>query len=378
MSDQVVFERTLASLQDAMLDDTRWPATSALIDEACGLTGNTILLGEGPKADIRVSCIGLYYRGQRHTDLERWYLEEYHPIDERIPRFRQLPDSRLVPIKDLYTTEELKSSPVFNEALFRGNYQNGLNVRMDVADDSYMSWALGDPLTRHGWAPSQTAMVTRLLPHLRHYVRVRQALVHARALETTASALLESQRIGVVHLDRRGRVLAASDRARHILRDGDVLSDRDGVLRTMASEDQPRLDRLVAAALPTDGRVAVSGSLSLRRSDGLLPLTIHIKPMGVPQPDYGGQYVAALVLLVEPGRPHRIDPGLVTEALGLSPGESQLAAWLAEGKSVDEIARATGRTKNTIYWHLKQIYQKLYISRQADLVRLVLSIAELE
>ena len=25
--------------------------------------------------------------------LERWYLEEYHPIDERIPRFRQLPDA---------------------------------------------------------------------------------------------------------------------------------------------------------------------------------------------------------------------------------------------------------------------------------------------
>ena len=40
MSEQNAFERILASLYDAMLDDTRWPATSALIDEACGLTGN--------------------------------------------------------------------------------------------------------------------------------------------------------------------------------------------------------------------------------------------------------------------------------------------------------------------------------------------------
>ena len=30
----------------------------------------------------------------------------------------------------------------------------------------------------------------------------------------------------------------------------------------------------------------------------------------------------------------------------------------------------------TVHWHLKQIYQKLPISRQVDLVRLVLSIAE--
>ena len=377
MRNQVVFERTLASLHDAMLDDTHWPAASALVDEACNLTGNTILTGEGPSSDIRVNFLGLYYRGQRRTDLERWYLEEYHPIDERIPRFRQLPDSRLVPIKDMYTAEELKSSPAFNEALRQGNYQNGLNVRMDLADGSYMSWALGDSLARHGWVSSQTSMVMRLLPHIRQYVRVRQLLTRAQALETTATALLENYRIGVVHLDRRGRVLAANDRARDILLRGDGLSDRDGVLRAWAPDDQPRLDRLVTAALPTDGRVAVSGSMPLRHSNGLLPLIVHVKPMGVPQPDYGGRYAAALVLLVEPGRRPRIDPGLVGESLGLTPGESQVAVWLAEGRSVDDMAQATGRAKSTIHWHLKQLYQKLHISRQADLVRLVLSVAEL-
>ena len=40
MNSQDAFERILAALYDARLDDTRWPATSALIDEACGLTGN--------------------------------------------------------------------------------------------------------------------------------------------------------------------------------------------------------------------------------------------------------------------------------------------------------------------------------------------------
>ena len=62
----------------------------------------------------------------------------------------------------------------------------------------------------------------------------------------------------------------------------------------------------------------------------------------------------------------------------LTPGESQVAVWLAEGRSVEEMARDTGNTRNSVYWHLKQMYQKLHISRQADLVRLVLSVAELE
>ena len=75
MNNQDAFERILASLYDAMLDETRWPATSALIDEACGLTGNGLMVGEGPKDDVRALFVGLYYRGHRREDLEREYLK---------------------------------------------------------------------------------------------------------------------------------------------------------------------------------------------------------------------------------------------------------------------------------------------------------------
>ena len=56
------------------------------------------------------SFVGLYYRGQRRTELEREYLEIYHPIDELVPRFRKQPEGHLVRIEDHYTAEELKTS----------------------------------------------------------------------------------------------------------------------------------------------------------------------------------------------------------------------------------------------------------------------------
>ena len=134
----------------------------------------------------------------------------------------------------------------------------------------------------------------------------------------------------------------------------------------------------MAAALPPSGAVALSGSMLLGRSSKLPPLVMHVKPVRVPPPDYGARHVAALVLLVEPGHHPRVDPAVVARALGLTPAESQVAVRLAEGKNVREIARATGLTEGaiSIYWHLKQIYHRLPISRQVDLVRLVLSIAE--
>ena len=376
MSGHDAFERILASLYDAMLDDGHWPATTALIDAACGSTRNVLLVGEGPPDDIRVLTAGLYIRGQRHEDLEREYLEVYHPIDERVPRLRQLPDSRLVHVTDLYTAEELKTSATYNEILPRARYQNGLNVRLDGPDRSHISWGLGDPVASDGWGSSQIAMIRKLLPHIRQFVRVRQTLVRAQTRDTTVTTLLDNPRIGVLHLDRRGHIIEVNDRARSILRHGDGLSDRDGVLCARKAADRLRLERLVASALPASGAVAVSGSMLLGRPSASPPFVVHVKPVAVPQPDYGARHIAALILIIEPKSQHRIDPDLVARTLGLTPMESRVAAGLAEGKSVRAMAEAIGHTPGSIYWHLKQIYKKQPISRQADLVRLVLSITE--
>ena len=197
--------------------------------------------------------VGLYSRGQRREDLEREYLENYHAIDERVPRFRQLPVSRLVHITDLYTGEELKTSPTYNELLRRAGMQDGLNVRLPGLDGSHIGWGLNDPVDSEGWGASRIARVQRLLPHIQQFVRVRQALVRAGARSTTVTALLDNPRIGVLELDRRGRILEGNDRARSLLRHGDGLLDRNGMLRARAPADQVRLERLVGAALPASG-----------------------------------------------------------------------------------------------------------------------------
>ena len=371
MSDQDAFNRILASLYEATLDEALWPATSALIDEAVGLQGNTLLVGEGPKDDIRVLFVGLYYRGERRPDLEREYLTVYHPLDESIPRFRQLPDSHVVHATHLYTAQELQTSVAYNEGLRRLNGQDGLRVRLDGPAGSHISWGLADPVAPGGWDSPQLALIKGLLPHIRQFVRVRQALGGAEALGTAVTDLLDTSRVGVLHLDRRGRIVEANDHARRLLRHGAGLSDRGGELRAWLPADQARLARLLAGALPASSAPAVGGSLLLRRAPGAAPVVVHVTPVGGPPPDYGARRVAALVLLVAPGRPARIDPALVATTLGLTRAESQVAAGLAAGLTVRAIAEATGRQESSIHWHLKRIYRKLGLTRQAELVQLV-------
>ena len=205
MSEHDVFDRVLAAVHAATLDETRWPATSALIDEACGLTGNGLMVGEGPTNDVRALFVGLYYRGQRRDDLEREYLTTYHPIDERVPRFRHLPARRLVHITDLFTAEELKTSRTYNEILRRAGMQDGLNIQLPWLAGSHIGWGLNDPVDAAGWGSSRITMVERLLPHIQQFVRVRQVLAGAGALGASLADLLATTGLGIIQVDGRGR-----------------------------------------------------------------------------------------------------------------------------------------------------------------------------
>ena len=89
--------------------------------------------------------------------------------------------------------------------------------------------------------------------------------------------------------------------------------------------------------------------LGFARSEGRSPSAGRCPWAACPGcPVHGARPVAALVLIVEPGRHHRIDPGRVAAVLGLTPPESRVAVGLAEGKSVRDIAKVTCLSENTL------------------------------
>ena len=282
-------------------------------------------------------------------------------------------------MSDLYTERERKTSPAYNEALLRTGDRNGLAVRLDAPNGTSVSWIIANPVRPGAWRTDQTEMIRRLLPHLRQFVHVRQALSNANALGATLGEQLDNTRVGVIHLDRRGRIVEANDRALDILRQGGGLHDRDGVLRAWLPADNARFEKLLAHALPAFGEPALSGSMTIRRSPPLPRLTVHVTSVGSREKDFGVGRVAALVLVsqegnrarVDPDSPLKIDAGLVSAVLGLTPAEGRVAVLLAEGGTVRDIAAATGRKVSSIRWHLHNIFRKRGIPRQADLVRLV-------
>lgn len=378
MSSRGSIEGILASLHETMLDDSNWEATSALIDDALGSKGNFLVLGDGAlQDDIEIFLAWFCLRGQRRWDLERLYYDIYHSIDERLPRLRQLPDRQIVHTPSLYTESEMKTSPAYNEALVLSCSRDGLDVRLDGPYGSRIGWSIGDPIDGDGWSSAQVETVERLLPHLRQFVRVRQALINARALGSTVTALLENTRCGIIHLDPRGRIVAANDRAQSLLRARDGLADEDGYLHASTPADDTRLQTLLANALPRFGSQGVSGTMTVNRSAHSTRLALHATPVSDREMEWRPSRIAAVVMIVDPVGHTRIEAEHVSAVLGLTPAEGRVALMLAHGNTIGDIAVAIGRSATTIRWHLRHIFVKLGISRQSELVKLVVSIADL-
>ena len=249
MTRRPLFHCLLSSLYDAALDAALWPAASELIDEAIGARGNALMIPAGPEDDARFRAAVCLYRGQRREDLVRDYWRDYSHHDNRLQLLRRLPEGRLTHLAEMYTPQALKAHPAYNELAPRADGRNSLHVRLRSLDGSDFVWVVLDPVTAD-WRSAQTRMIERLLPHVRNYVHVSSALDGARALGASLSSLLDQTRIGVIHLDWRGRLLEANDSARDLLRQGNGLTEEGGFLGAHWPEDDARLAGLLAAALP--------------------------------------------------------------------------------------------------------------------------------
>ena len=130
---------------------------------------------------MRIVFARFLERGESREDPGREYPEVYHAQDEAVPRIRRLPHGRLVHTPGLYTEDERKTSPTYNEFLARTGTRNGLYARFDGPDALHIAWNLGYPVGG-AWESARLRLLESLLPHVHRTVLIRQALAAAAAL----------------------------------------------------------------------------------------------------------------------------------------------------------------------------------------------------
>ena len=369
-------ERIQQLLYSSALGESRWSDAANLIAEVTQTKGTALGFGTGRhQREAELFFTRICLRGKYRRDLEQDYYRRYYLNDESLPRLARVPHGQLVLTGDLYTDQEKRTSMAYNEARRRMEMQNGLNVRLDGPVGSHIVLSVSDSAAPGGhWTSDQITTITGIMPHVSQFVRVRQMLADAGALGRSLVGLLDNSRLGIVHLDRDGRIVEANDRAQDLLRARDGLGDSGGFLRVQERAGNDALQRVLARALRPLGYPAFGGSVMVKRTTATSQLVVQVTPVPAIERHITARSTAALVIIVDPEAPATIDPALVGKALGLTPAESNVAVMLATGHSPQDIATLTGSSVGTVRWHLKRIFRKQHVSRQADLVRRILAL----
>lgn len=202
------------------------------------------------------------------------------------------------------------------------------------------------------------------------------AMKNARVAAAPAPVSLEF-RLGIATLnrlpnpvlvcERQGRVVFMNSRGAEQVGSGDGLSlSPEGVCR--AGSETAELHRMIAAAVDGSHR-AGPRALSVNRQSGRRPLSVVVSPL-----DIGPDCAPAAVLLVGDPDCRPLPPvQTVVRLFDLTDAEARLALIMAEGKRIEDAARHAGITLSSARTYLKRIFVKTGVTRQAELVRLILA-----
>jgi DNA-binding CsgD family transcriptional regulator len=263
--------------------------------------------------------------------------------------------------RDAWTDDEISRDPYFQEFLRpRGVFWHA-KLRLCAAHAERVSLTLKRRIELGPYEPADIAILDLLAPTLQTAFRIGRRMLDAEASGMTR--LLHDRGDPVFELDSLGRVLRAHGDAERL---GVRVRERRLILSDRPA--QPRLDQAVAAAAgaPQPALVAASNRHGERSFLQVLPVTGRGRDVFLA--------TAVIVLVKQLDRPARAPrPDLIRQALGLTEREAEIAALLAEGSSLPDIAERLNIGIGTARNHVKSIFGKTGAGRQGELVALLCS-----
>lgn len=212
-----------------------------------------------------------------------------------------------------------------------------------------------------------------LVPHLQHAVEFQRRASQLEALQASTAEALDHWTTAVFLVDDSGRVLLANRSAEEVLNERDGLLLERGILHGNAPSETGALHQSIREVSCPGLLDGISRrTLTMSRPSGKRPLSVFVSPTRWRELFFNAPG-SALVFVTDPERAHAPSSEILQRAYGLTPAEANVAALLATGKDIHEIADAICVRQNTIRIQLKRIFDKTGTRRQAELVKLILT-----
>ena len=240
----------------------------------------------------------------------------------------------------------------------------------------YTLWVFRDRMAA-GFDDDATSVCEILVSQIVRSVETTWKMGTTEVERTLFSHVMDSLYVGVVILDHAGKVIRMSETAKRLLEARDGLQLRAGRLRANMTTEDRDLQKFIRGALEPAGdeRNVVPRGLSLTKQSGLRNLGVIVRPIRSSQDSAAAASSAVAVYIRDQEANQKVEGELVRQIFDLTPAEAAVVRQLTAGFSLEDAASSLDISRNTARAHLRSIFSKSGITRQSELVRLVLNSA---
>ncbi len=304
------------------------------------------------------------------------YREQFFSLDP----FINLPLDRVVALEDILPDDELISSDYYQHYLKPIDLFRILGV--DTAEPGGMIARLRISRrgSEDGFKRSEREFLEFVTPHLRRAIQIYARLNRMTAERDVYAGAVDQLSVASIILDEQGKLLTTNAVGRALLDQGAGLSLRDGRLMVEGREFNKELQAALTTIIKAqqNGETSVVRALRVPRPGVRSDLGLVIKPVPLSEWSEGQSSPSAAVFISDPDLKESTSRQVLGELFALTPAEANLATLLARGLSLAQVSDAQHISQHTARAQLKSIFAKMGVSRQAELVRLVLkSVASL-
>ena len=360
----------VGAIYDAALDATLWPDVLNKIGDAVG--GPEILFGVYDPATGLSNMLS-----PRIDPALIGSLMDWAPRNPLLPLGIGQAPGKVFTVADFIATDEFTGSDFYNEWWRPAGFDTEpLTTNLLVDHGATGILTSHGSLRRLPFDGGQKRIFSAFAQHLVRAVALQRRLYHLTFASESALGGFDELHQGFLLVDAQARPVFVNRVGRVLLDARDGLLLEAGALSSPNAEDGRNLRALIASCA-MEANITTGGQASLRRPSGRLPLHALVTPvrqeMAVAAiPWTIMQRPVAIVLVSDPETEIRARIDALRERFGLTPAEAVFALEIVKGDGRQATADRLGITVGTARSHLSKIFDKTGVTRQAELVRLLL------
>lgn len=277
--------------------------------------------------------------------------------------------------RDVMTDEEWVKTDYYQTSCKYQNVFHVMGADISTEHDGVFRLRITRAESEPAFDEQDRALCQMLLPHIRSAFYVRSMLGRSESMGNLYADAINRLSVATILLNDKGVVQKLNDYAQTLLERSDGLKLVGDRLEASYPSDNKELQKRIKDAFDARERrePISSGPLSVTRPSGEVNLGIVFET--VPDTSWldDGDRSALLLYVRDAVNKSSVSSSVAKELFDFTPAETALALELANGLSLEDTAEKLGIMRNTARAHLRAIFSKTGVRRQAELVRVMLN-----